>query len=617
LPDYGTNFYLTIAKSADGLTVVVTLVNTKTNNINYLLLVATNLDGPWVTNQSLVATSTVTLAAPIWTYGFESVFFLAKEGPAPAPGTVKWMRFIGTNGNDAWGQGLDSSPAVSSATGQILVTIANCSVPSCELFAVDPLFGEVQWVDNIFTNYDTSVVYQAGELTGSAAVATNGTIYVGSLDGHLYSINPDGSTNWVRPAGYHNSIYSTPSIGNNGAIYVGSDEAEEGHDGSPVTGVTSFNPTNGYTNWFFVPQDLYYGNGGDVDSDVSIGADSKLYFLAEGSRLYCLSSNGLLNWFLTLPGDTEPDSTPAIQDNGTIVVGSGNVEPNVVNSPYLYFINPDGSLNYVANVTPYFGGPMVQTSPTVDLNGVTYTGSGNNADYTYGSLLAFSTNGALLWGYEDGLEGAYIGGFIVTSPAIAADGTVYAGDYSGIVYAVNNGTLLWDNVLGGSIVGSPAILPDGSVLVTSTDGYLYCLWGNDGPLQESLNPMFGQNPSHTGQQPPIGYSNSIPYNGAPFLFNAFYYLSQFSFSMTGVPGSSKLERLRLDQPRHNQLEPAGLQSGHERHHRERHVPRQLWQRVQQILRREPKQQHVADHRLLPPDGRPRHQPAGRPVVSGG
>jgi hypothetical protein len=533
LPAFGTNLGRLIALAADRQTVSITLTNTRIN-VNYLLLVTTNLAGPWVTNQSILATSTQMVAAVYWTYDFPWLFFKVVEGPAPTPGTLKWSAFISTSGNDQFGSGLDASPAVSITTGEILITIANNVTPSNSMiFAVDPIYGEIQWMTNIFKlTLTNSVSFQIGEMTGSASVAPNGMIYVGGLDGNLYCLFPNGTTNWVRPAGLFDSIYSTPAIGSNGLIYVTSDEAQADHlPANTVTGVTAFN-TNGTTNWFFVPQDLYYGNGGDVDSSPVVGADGSIYFLAEGSRLYALTAEGQLKWFLTIPGDTEPASTPALAPNGTIVVGSGIVSTNIPKSPYLYDVNPDGSLNWVLNVAELGGGNLIQCSPTIDQNGVIYTGSANlTADPQTGCLFAVNPNGTTKWIFTNSEN------YITSSPAVAADGTVYVGDEA-FFYAVTNGNVKWFTNLAEPYIGSPAILPDGSLLFAGEDGNLYCLWGTTPVNDESPWPMFQQSLDHNGQQPPTSFTNAVTYNGAPFVFNGFYTGSNFNFSMTGVPGSS-------------------------------------------------------------------------------
>jgi outer membrane protein assembly factor BamB len=49
-----------------------------------------------------------------------------------------------------------------------------------------------------------------------------------------------------------------------------------------------------------------------------------------------------------------------------------------------------------------------------------------------GKLYALSPQGAELWSYDIGHR------FIMSSPAIGADGTIYFGDYDGNFYAVGN-----------------------------------------------------------------------------------------------------------------------------------------------------------------------------------
>ncbi|MEK7789977.1 MAG: PQQ-binding-like beta-propeller repeat protein, partial [Planctomycetota bacterium] len=57
-------------------------------------------------------------------------------------------------------------------------------------------------------------------ITSSPAVGLDGTIYVGSIDGRLYAINPDSTTKWAFQVG--SEITASPAIGDDGTIYVGS-----------------------------------------------------------------------------------------------------------------------------------------------------------------------------------------------------------------------------------------------------------------------------------------------------------------------------------------------------------------------------------------------------------
>jgi len=55
----------------------------------------------------------------------------------------------------------------------------------------------------------------------SPAIGSDGTVYVGSLDGKLYAINgKSGDKLWEFETG--DEVYSSPAIGSDGTVYVGS-----------------------------------------------------------------------------------------------------------------------------------------------------------------------------------------------------------------------------------------------------------------------------------------------------------------------------------------------------------------------------------------------------------
>jgi len=60
------------------------------------------------------------------------------------------------------------------------------------------------------------------EFWGSAAIDTDGIIYVGNNDFHLYAFHPDGRIKWKFRT--ENEVYQSPTIGGNGAIYIGSED---------------------------------------------------------------------------------------------------------------------------------------------------------------------------------------------------------------------------------------------------------------------------------------------------------------------------------------------------------------------------------------------------------
>ena len=80
------------------------------------------------------------------------------------------------------------------------------------------------------------------------------------------------------------------------------------------------------------------------------------------------------------------------------------------------------------------------------------------------------------------------GGWVVSSPAIGADGTVYVGSEDGKVYALDGttGTQKWAFTTGGIVDSSPAVDVDGTVYVGSYDHKFYALDGADGSQKWSF-----------------------------------------------------------------------------------------------------------------------------------
>ena len=61
-------------------------------------------------------------------------------------------------------------------------------------------------------------------IESSPAIASDGTIYVGSDDNKLYAIYPNGTLKWTYTTG--DLIESSPAIASDGTIYVGSDDGK-------------------------------------------------------------------------------------------------------------------------------------------------------------------------------------------------------------------------------------------------------------------------------------------------------------------------------------------------------------------------------------------------------
>ena len=62
------------------------------------------------------------------------------------------------------------------------------------------------------------------------AIAPEGTIYIASKDGLLYAVNPDGTKKWtftIPVDDNDNEGYSSPTVGDDGVVYIGSSSDTE------------------------------------------------------------------------------------------------------------------------------------------------------------------------------------------------------------------------------------------------------------------------------------------------------------------------------------------------------------------------------------------------------
>jgi outer membrane protein assembly factor BamB len=108
-------------------------------------------------------------------------------------------------------------------------------------------------------------------------------------------------------------------------------------------------------------------------------------------------------------------------------------------------------------------GSAISSSPAIAADGTVYFGAWD------GKLYAVNKNGFVKWTFT-------AGGYISSSPAIGADGTVYFGAYDGKVYAVNpDGSLRWSFSTGDIVTSSPMLGSDGTVYVGSWDFNLYAI----------------------------------------------------------------------------------------------------------------------------------------------
>jgi outer membrane protein assembly factor BamB len=300
-----------------------------------------------------------------------------------------------------------------------------------------------------------------------------------------------GMKKWVFPA-TGNQVQSSAAIGADGTIYVGSGDDNlyaVNPDGTPkwkfATGAGVTSPAIGADGTIYIGSadgNLYAvtdGGQGTVTKkwvfpagggsySPTIGADETIY-VSSGS-LYALIDNGTnatQKWAFAFPNNAFVESSPAIGADGTIYVGTFEFDSQHIPSPsriYALIDNGTGATQKWAFLTGF----LVSSTPAIAADGTIYVSQGDN------TLYALTDNGASVtqkWAFSPG------GGKIaLSSPAIGADGTVYYGSGDHSLYAVNpSGTPKWAFPTGSFVTSSPAIGADGIIYFGSADNNLYAV----------------------------------------------------------------------------------------------------------------------------------------------
>ena len=159
--------------------------------------------------------------------------------------------------------------------------------------------------------------------SSSPAIGSDGTIYIGSANGNLYAISPNGGSKWAYANPTH--LFHTPAIGSDGTIYVGSDDGN-------LYAITD-SGSGGTLKWSYPT----YQN---IVSAPAIGSDGTIYFGSDDMNLHAITDSGsgaTVKWSYSMTDYIR--CSPAIGSDGTIYV-LGHDQGNI------WAIYPAGGLKY-------------------------------------------------------------------------------------------------------------------------------------------------------------------------------------------------------------------------------------------------------------------------------
>ena len=265
-----------------------------------------------------------------------------------------------------------------------------------------------------------------GEITSTAAVAADGTIYIGTTGNPagdaLYALLPSCTRKWKNSL-VGSIDFSSAAIGADGTVYIGSVDKN----------LYAIEPTLGNIVW---KRQL----AGEIHSSPTIGNDGSIYITAYGGNLYSFTSSGSLKWTFAVGGNTK--STAAIWNNGTdVIIACG--------SQSCYSIAAR-----TGNATLIFKhNAVISNSPTLGSQGEIYIGSLDGYFTSYNSL------GAQLWQFPTNAV-------VYSTAVIDHNGTIYIGSADSSVYAISpQGSQLWRFVTNHVIKSSPTLDANGILYV--------------------------------------------------------------------------------------------------------------------------------------------------------
>ena len=341
-----------------------------------------------------------------------------------------------------------------------------------------PVVDHPSYDDNRHDSGESSQAWEpyitGGPVRSTPAVAADGTIYVGSDDGHLYAIDPeDGSLKWRFPSfGSIGAVRSQPAVGNAGTIYFGSNDGR----------IYAVSPAGAELNNYEI------GVGGEEEPDIPvlsplIGAGGKVYVGADNNKFYGFDADLNKQWEFTAAGKISygrPARNPALGSEGIIYISHrADVNGRVYAlNPAIRETDPLGTLHPVLaeNEWEFDISDGNQFMPGIDLStGTIYS------DRFGGRIVAITPAGAEDWEFVMGAD-------FDSTPVVGKDGTVYFGADDNNLYAINpmdrdadftestlNPAREWTFATGGQVDTTPALAPDGTIVVLSNDSTLYAV----------------------------------------------------------------------------------------------------------------------------------------------
>jgi len=292
----------------------------------------------------------------------------------------------------------------------------------------------------------------------SPAMTPDGNIVVGNWRNKVYCLSPQGERVWARST--KKQIFGIPAVDSDGTIYV------------PSQNLVAFD-ADGNQKWQFHTANVIFSSPALMDDFVVITADSMLHVLDKDS--------GTVAWEYQLMHKSGPyrnQCSPVVAEDGTIYVGAQDdtLYAFSLQASDLYHDSEDTTDTYNPESAVKWKFPGIgelNSSPAIDSDGTLYVGSYDNNLYAIHpngtkkwefptgdwvvSAPAIDVDGTIYFGsidstlyalYPDGTEKwqHFTDSWLTSSPAIGNDGIIYFGSESDFpVYQIIEDSSLFES----------------------------------------------------------------------------------------------------------------------------------------------------------------------------
>lgn len=303
--------------------------------------------------------------------------------------------------------------------------------------------------------------------TASPVVAADGTIVIGTLDGHVVAVRPDGTRAWSVATGA--AVDGAAAIARDGTLFVGSND----------TRLYAITP-DGRVRWTAT-------SFASILASPAVGADGTVFF-ASTISIFALAPDGARKWVSDIPFDN------IMSVRGAVALGNDRVyadDGELVVRDLRGYRRSDTWRTAAATTAPVIDRDTVVVGSA---DGIARTDrEGRVIDmFALGSdspsaislradrslVVTFASGGAATLTADGSARTPILAGNVAGAAAIDADDAAYLGDSDGALIAVEpNGAVRWSLALGGPIRSSPAIGADGTLYIGCDDGNLYAIGG--------------------------------------------------------------------------------------------------------------------------------------------